>query len=424
MTMTRTDAAIDVERIRSAFPALAGPMAFMENAGGSQVPRVVADAIRDFMLREYVQLGAPYELSSQATQTVADAHEFINRFMNGEDRGTVILGPSCTSLSMMLADCYARALPGDAEIIVMESGHEANVGPWDRLADRGFTVKIWTCDPQTGQSHLDDLKALLSEKTAIVACVHVSNLLGDIEDVPAITALAHEVGARVVVDGVAYAPHRAIDVAAWDVDWYIYSTYKVYGPHMAALFGKHDAIDELTGPHHFFIPKQEIPYKFEANGVSYEGCAGLLALQDYLRFVIGDTGAGPIDRSGIEGAFDILTNLEMQTQGRLVAYLQSRNDIRIIGPTHAEESRVSTISFVHTSKSSREIAESVCRHGIGIRHGHMYAYRLCERLGLAAGDGVVRVSLVHYNSPGEVDRLIAALDDTLDSDRSDVQESR
>ncbi|MFG0284741.1 MAG: aminotransferase class V-fold PLP-dependent enzyme [Phycisphaerales bacterium JB039] len=399
-----------IDRIRAAFPALSAPPVYLENAGGSQVPRVVADAVREFMLHSYVQLGAPYDLSGRATETVRRAHDFINRLMGGQGRGSVILGPSCTAHSIMLADCYARALPAGAELVVMESGHEGNVGPWMRLADRGFSVNLWRCDPETGASPLEALEEVLSERTAVVAFAHVSNLLGEIEDVAAITRLAHSAGARVVVDGVAYAPHRAIDVAAWDVDWYIYSTYKVYGPHMAAMFGRADAIGELTGPHHFFIPDDDIPYKFEANGVSYEGCAGLLALQDYLRLVASAPGEGPIDRPTIERAFAMFTQLELPAQQRLIEYLAGRSDVRIIGPAHAEPSRVGTISFTHATKTSREISEAVCRAGVGIRHGHMYSYRLCERMGIDVTDGVVRVSLVHYNTVEEIDRLIGILE--------------
>lgn len=400
-------------RIRSAFPALAGDVAFLENAGGSQVPAAVADRIRDYMVSSYVQLGAGYELSQTATDTVDEAHEFVRMLFNGKD-GEVILGPSTSALLQMIATSYSKVLtPGD-EVIVAQIGHEANVGPWKKLAEFGIELVWWEMDPTDFSTPIEALDALLNDRTALVAFPHVSNLLGEILDVPAITVMAHRAGARVVVDGVAYSPHRAMDVDAWGVDFYAYSTYKVYGPHMAAMWASRSALAELQGPNHFFIPDDEVPYKFELGGVSHEGCAGILGLRDYLEDLAGVGEPGTLDRIGVERAFEIMTSCELPLQQRLIDYLGSRSDVRIIGPGHGDSSRVGTISFVHASKTSREIAEVVDGSGIAIRHGHMYAYHLCESLGMDPDDGVVRVSMVHYNTPDEIERLIEVLDTALD----------
>jgi cysteine desulfurase family protein (TIGR01976 family) len=400
------------DRIRSAFPALSGSTVFLENAGGSQVPAVVADRMRDYMLSSYVQLGAGYPLSQDATRLVDEAHGFVKLLFNGVD-GEAILGPSTSALLRMVADCYSRVLtPGD-EIVVAQIGHEANVGPWKSLRRFGIELRWWEVDPATCSSPIERLGELLSDRTALVAFPHVSNLLGEILDVGTITELAHRAGARVVVDGVAYAPHRAMDVSRWNVDWYAYSTYKVYGPHLAALWGSRDALAELEGPNHFFIPEDELPYKFELGGVCHEACAGILGLRDYLGFVAGVGESGSLDRPAVEGAFDLMTACELPLQTRLVSYLRSRPDVRIVGPAEADGSRVGTVSFVHDARSSREITEVVDRSGIAIRHGHMYAYHLCEALGLDPDDGVVRVSLVHYNTPDEIERLIEVLESAL-----------
>ena len=402
----------DRERIRSQFPALADDTVYLENAGGSQVPTVVADRISDYMLTSYVQLGAGYPLSQRATEIVDDAHHFVRLMMNGID-GEVILGPSTSALLRMLAGCYAQILRPGAEIIVAQTGHEANIGPWKMLDRLGFELRWWEMDPANYRCPLSDLSELLSDRTALVAFPHVSNLLGEIVDVEGITELAHAAGARVVVDGVAYAPHRAIDVSVWNVDWYAYSTYKVYGPHMAALWGRRDALAELPGPNHFFIADDDVPYNFEVGGVSHEGCAGILGLRDYLAFVVGETDPQSLDRPTIEAAFDLMAACERPLQARLLEYLRSRDDVRIIGPADDGTSRVGTISFVHTTKSSAEITATVDRSGIGIRHGHMYAYHLCEAAGLDPEDGVVRTSLVHYNTPEEIERLIGVFDAAL-----------
>jgi len=351
-------------------------------------------------------------LSQRASELIDESHDFVRLMMNGTD-GEVILGPSTSVLLQMLAGCYAKALKPGSEIIVAQTGHEANVGPWKHLDRLGFSLRWWEMDPATFSCQISDLEELLSEQTALVAFPHVSNLLGEIVDVEAITSLVHSAGARVVVDGVAYAPHRAMDVSAWNVDWYAYSTYKVYGPHMAALWGQRDAMAELSGPNHFFVPDDDLPYKFEVGGVNHEGCAGIRGLRDYLAFLadVGDLQA--LDRAAIERAFDVMTACELPLQARLIEYLRSRTDVRIIGPIDDGLSRVGTISFVHDTKSSAEITEAVNRSGIGIRHGHMYAYHLCEAAGLDPEDGVVRTSLVHYNTMEEIERLIEVFDEVL-----------
>ncbi|MCA9291401.1 MAG: cysteine desulfurase-like protein [Phycisphaerales bacterium] len=405
--------ALDLDRVRACFPALDQPTIFFENAGGSQVPRVVADAMRDYMLSTYVQLNAPYEVSRRSTAVVNDAHAFINTIMNGHGIGHTILSSSSTTLCYMLADAYGRILaPGD-EVVVADTAHEANRGPWLRLADRGIVLKHWHADPATGACTMDALDAVLTDRTRIVAFPQVSNLLGEIVDVPAITARVHAAGAKVVVDGVAYAPHRPIDVAAWGVDWYVYSTYKVYGPHMGALFGRDEAIDELPRPNHAFLPRDMVPYAFELGGANHEGCAGLLALGRYLSIVTGRDESAPADRATVVDAFERMGAAELPLQSRLMSYLSSRDDVRIVGPGHGEASRVATMSFRHATRSSRSIAESVCARGVAIRFGHMYAYALCRRMGIDTSDGVVRVSLAHYNTMDEMDRLIAVLDEVM-----------
>ncbi len=395
-------------QVRAQFPTLADGFVYLENAGGSQVPACVADAIRTYMTTNYVQLHATYEISKRSTAVVLGAHDFMNRYVNGEGLGIAILGPSSTQLCYMLAECYSRKLiPGD-EVIICETAHEANAGPWARLERFGIVVRTWKINPDTYECDLDDLQSMLNERTKLVAFPQVSNLLGDIVDVPAITKMVHAAGARVVVDGVAYAPHRAIDVMAWDVDFYVYSTYKVFGPHMAVLFGKTEALSELEGPNHFFLPSNA--YKFELGGANHEGCAGLLALGDYLNF-LAET-SGPVTRQTITCAWDVMESLELTLQAKMMDYLNSRTDLKIIGPTRRDASRVGIFSFQHPTLTPQEITARTDAAGIGIRCGNMYAYRMCLALGIDPAVGVTRISLAHYNSEEELDRLIAVLETT------------
>jgi cysteine desulfurase family protein (TIGR01976 family) len=402
----------DQQRIRALFPALAGDTIFLENAGGSQVPACVADRMHRYLTETYVQLGAGYGLSQRCTATVEEAHAFARTFVNAGD-GHAILGSSTTALLNILADSYGRVLRPGQRIILAETGHEANLGCWKRLERLGVEIAWWRMDRETFASPLADLAALLDERTALVALPHVSNLLGGIVDLRAVADLAHAAGARVVADGVAYAPHRAVDVQAWDVDWYVYSTYKVYGPHMAVLYGKQAALDELVGPNHFFIPDDDLPYKFEPGGANHEGCAGLLGLGEYFNVLTGRDPAAPCDRATVEAAGARMREWEEAPTACLLDYLGGRPDVRVVGPAGAGPDRVGTVSFLHATRASREITAVVDRSEVAVRHGHMYAWHLCDALGLDLEDGVVRVSLVHYNTTAEIERLIEVLDEVL-----------
>lgn len=400
---------VSLDAIRACFPALASPWALLENAGGSQVPHAVIDAVRQYMTQSYVQLGAGYPMSDVATRTVDDAHRFVNLLCNGTKTGHAILGPSSTQICHLIAGCMADRIRPRDEIVVAANGHEANIGPWLRLERAGATIRWWPVDRDAGDCTMDGLRRVLSDKTRLVAFPHVSNLLGGIVDVAEITRVVHEAGARVFVDGVAYAPHRAIDVASWDVDWYVYSTYKVYGPHMGALYGRADAIAELEGPNHFFIPRDRVPYKFELGGACHEGCAAIVALGGYLSFLAGRPD-GPCDRATVERAFERMTELEVPLQRRLLERLADVRGLRIIGTLDATaDARVPTVSVLHHSRRSSELVAAAHASRVAIRFGHMYSYRLCEALGVPTEEGVVRVSAVHYNTLHEVDRAVDAL---------------
>jgi len=396
--------------IRARFPSLESPWALLENAGGSQVPIEVADGIRRYLLESYVQLGAGYPMSDAATRNVADAHRLVATLLNADPVGTVILGASTTQLCHLIANAMRDTIrPGD-EIVLAETGHEANVGPWLTLAKAGATIRWWSVDPARQDCPLEALDAVLSPRTRLVAFPHVSNLLGGIVDVEAIARKAHAVGARVFVDGVAFAPHRTIDVARWGVDWYVYSTYKVFGPHMAALFGRHEALAELEGPNHFFIPRDELPYKFELGGCSHEGCAAINALGPYLSFLAGFDPSAPPDRATVEAAFARMADLEQPLQERLVDGIRALPFLRLVGPaTTGRDQRVPTVSFTHATRAPSEVVRRLHAARIAVRNGHMYAYRLCEGLGIDTREGVVRVSAVHYNTTDEIERTLAAL---------------
>lgn len=399
-------------RVRAEFPSLAvASDLLLDNAGGSQVPTSVGRRIADYFLQNYVQLGADYATSRAASAVVDDARSFALDLFGGRGLGQAILGASTSSLVAMLAECHGRAKHEDRdEIVISDGGHESNIGPWRRLEAHGYRVRWWRTR-EDGTCRLEDLQALLSPRTRVLAVHHVSNLLGRVEDVASCVDAAHQVGARVIVDGVAFAPHRAIDVAALGCDYYVFSLYKVYGPHMAALFGRDEALAELVGPNHDFIPDDAVPYKFELGGVSHEACAGLLGVRDYLAWLATDARAPlapttSLERRDIEAAFERMQDLEAPLTERMLEWLGQRPELRVLGPATAEASRVGTISFVTEQATSRAIALRANAARIGIRYGHFYAVRLSRALGLDPSDGVVRTSFVHYSSLEEIDALL------------------
>lgn len=411
-----------IAAIRAQFPALSGTTVFLDNAGGSQLSQSAIAAATAYMRETYVQLGADYELSRRATATVAAAHEFVETFLNARghshDSGRVALGSSTTVLCHILANAFAdaSALGGRGQpkrIIVSTAGHESNIWPWMRLQSRGFEIVPW--HPRRREDgrwdlNIEGLPALLSEPTLLVTFPHVSNILGDIWDATEVSRLAHAAGAQTLVDGVAYAPHRAPDVAAIGCDWYVYSLYKVFGPHMAALFGTHSAFAGLEGPNHYFIPRSEIPYKFELGGVSHEGAAMIVGGADYLRFLADEPPSeGSITRTTIEQAFGVIERQETTLQGRLLTGLARLPGVSLWGSPLSTAERVPTVSFTVSSRRSREIARALNAQNLAARYGHFYSKRLVEMIGLDPDDGVVRVSLVHYNTEAEVDRCLDAL---------------
>jgi cysteine desulfurase family protein (TIGR01976 family) len=396
----------DLAFIRRHFPGLAGDWVYMDSAGGSHVLPGVADRVRDFLLTSPVQHGASYAPSRDAARKVADATAALARMINERRPEEAVVGPSTTFLLQQLARGLAPSFrPGD-EVVVTDVDHEANIGPWRALERQGVVVREWRVDPVGLELALDGLERLLGARTRMICVTHCSNVLGTIVPVAEIARLAHAAGAELCVDGVALAPHRRVDVQALGCDWYVYSFYKTYGPHQAVLWGRHERLLELASLNHFFIGKDRVPYKLQPGNLNYElayGCAGIPDYLDALGRHHG--GADP---------FDVVAAHEEALSERLLAWLRGRNDVRVIGRRGGgRDERVPTISFVAEGRRSSAVVAAVDRHKVGIRFGDFYARRLIEALGLTEQDGVVRVSMVHYNTLEEVDRLIGALEAAL-----------
>lgn len=404
---------LDIAYVRKQFPGLAGGYAFMDNAGGSMVLQGVAERVADYLLNSSVQLGASYPPSVAAGERVMQARRSVMQLINAAHPDEVIMGGSTTHLLQILCRAIAPSIaPGD-EIIVTNCDHEANIGPWVRLCeDRGATLRVWQVAPDSCELELDDLQALLGEKTRYVAVTHASNILGSINPVAEIARRVHAVGAKLCVDAVAYAPHRLVDVQASGADFYVYSFYKTFGPHFAVLWGRRDLLLEFPSLNHFFIGQEVVPYKLQPGNVNYELSFGCIGITDYLLDIGERLGARGSERERMQAAFDAFEVQEDALAERLLGFLRQRSGVRVIGKT-STHGRVPTISFVVAGVRSEAVVLKVDEHRIGIRFGDFYARRLIEALGLAPLGGVVRVSLAHYNTLEEIDRLITALDQAI-----------
>ncbi len=409
-------AGLDLEFVRASFPGLSSDWILLDNAGGSQVLATVADRVRDYLLTTSVQTGATYEPSRRASERISAGAAAVAELF-GADRDEIVLGGSSTQLLQNLARSLGADLgPGD-EVIVSDGDHEANITPWLRLAERGVKVIWWETDAETLELEPARLSELLTERTRLVCLTQVSNLLGTIHPIAEIARRTHEAGARLVVDGVAFAPHRRVDVRAFGADFYVASLYKIFGPHCAALYVQRDALAAAANVNHEFVPREAIPYKLQPGGATYELGASLPAVVEYLD-ELGRRALGANETSTraqrITAAFEAIARHEESVVAPLLEFLASRDDVRVLGCTTADrDRRVATVSFAVRDRLASEIPTALDAERIGIRYGDFHSRRLVQRLGLAERQGVVRISLAHYTTSEEIARTIAALESAL-----------
>ena len=405
---------LDIDYVRAQFPAFEDPLSakwsFFENAGGSYVPSTVIKRLNHFMTSTKVQPYAEFDTSAIAGDNMDKATSFFAEMINA-DNDEIIIGGSTTMNMYVLSNAIKSLLkPGD-EVIVTNQDHEANIGAWRRLADHGMVVKEWQINSDTAELEIDDLKALLSEKTSIVAVTHCSNIVGSINDLKSIAKLVHEYGAYIIGDGVSYAPHGFPNVKDLGVDFYAFSLYKTYGPHLGLLYGKKEILKKLPNQNHEFL-EGDIPYTLNPGGPNHEELSCLVGVYEYFinlfdhHFPEEDSSV----RDKIQKVNDLISNHEKEIANPLLEYLSSRSDIRVIGKkTISNKDRAPTIAFTMNNKSSKDLSSALVKNGIATRNDNFYAWRCLKALGIDADDGVVRTSMVHYNSHEDVSNLIKAL---------------
>ena len=405
---------LDLDFVRGQFPGLNNGWTLFDNAGGTQILARSVDRLNDFLFNMNVQTGGSYDLSIKAANALESGRQAMMHLTNASRAEEIAFASSSTvALQNLAKSMRGQFKPGD-EVIVTVSDHESNIGPWTTLEEFGVTLKFWNIDPERLELKFDDLQSLLSDRTKLVAVTYVSNILGTINPIADIAKLVHSADAKLCVDAVAFAPHRAIDVAALDVDYLVFSLYKVFGPHFAVLYGKYDLLRELDNLYHYFYGKEKVPAKLEPGNASYELAYASIGIVDYLAELAEQVDGTGSTRDKIVRAFDRITLYENAIAERLLAYLRSRSDCRILGfENGSDERRVPTISFVVDGQDSGQIAKKMDAYNIAIRFGDFHARRLLEFLNLADNGGCVRVSMAHYNTISEVDALIGALEEVL-----------
>ncbi len=398
---------LDIDFVRSNFPAFCEPslegQAFFENAGGSYTCGQVIDRLTRFYRSRKVQPYAPYEASSLAGEEMDEARTRLAKVM-GVESDEVSFGPSTTQNTYVLAKAFRQFMsPGEA-IIVTNQDHEANTGPWWRLADEGIEVREWTVNPETGHLDTDNLENLLDDKVRLVCFPHCSNVVGEINPVLEITALCHAAGAFVCVDGVSYAPHGFVDVGDLGPDIYLFSSYKTYGPHQGIMVIRRALGQLLPNQGHYFnagsLYKRFIPAGPDHAQVA--ACAGMV---DYLEAL------GAHHDVSVGGVHDLMRAHEVALLQPLLDAVKDRNCVRLIGPSDASV-RAPTVALA-LNRPGEEVAAELAQHGVMCGGGDFYAVRALEAMGVDMGKGVLRLSFVHYTSEAEVAKAIEALDAVL-----------
>jgi cysteine desulfurase family protein (TIGR01976 family) len=407
--------AFPLDHCRRQFPALSRehrgrPIVYFDGPAGSQVPERVVAAVSDYLLTMNANHGGVFASSRASDELLYEAHRAVADLLGTDDPDTVIFGANMTTLTFALSRSLGSTWKAGDEVIVTRLDHDANISPWVLAArDAGATVQHVGIRTDCTLD-LDDLVRKLSPRTRLVAVGCASNAVGTINPVRGITRLAHEVGARVFLDAVHFAPHRLMDVAAWDCDFLACSAYKFFGPHVGILWGKRHWLEEL--PAYKLRPAaDDLPGRWMTGTQSHEGIAGTLAAIEYLA----DLGRQcqpnvTTRRAALSAALASITAYETELAQRMFAGLQQLRNIRVWGitePTRLNE-RVPTFAITHHRLHPIELARLLDEQGIYVWHGNYYALSLSEALGREPG-GMVRIGLLHYNTADEVERLLEVL---------------
>jgi cysteine desulfurase family protein (TIGR01976 family) len=407
----------DFANLREQFPGLNHERhgrlpIFFDGPAGTQVPKRVIDAMVHYLTTCNANHGGVFATSRTSDLIIDNAHRAMADLLNAPSPDEIVFGQNMTSLTLHLSRSIARVLrPGD-EVMVSRLDHDANVTPWVLAArDTCATVRWIDIHPEDGTLDLDSVRRQLCERTRLVTVGLASNSLGTINDVASIAREAKRAGAWLFADAVHYAPHGPIDVQALDCDFLVCSAYKFFGPHVGVLWGRRELLTEL--PAYKIRPAPDtVPGRWMTGTQNHEGLAGVVAAVNYLESVGGHFVLSSDPREQLRTAMAAIRAHEQSLSRHLLAGLAERPRFRVWGVPDLRrlDERVPTVAITANDASPQAIAEHLAARQIYVWSGNMYALEATERLGLEATGGVVRLGMVHYNTPQEIDEVLRALD--------------
>ena len=396
----------DVTALRSHFPALASGVAHFDGPGGSQVPDVVADAIRSTLLAGVSNRGRVTAAERFADDVVISARQAMADLL-GADPGGIVFGRSMTQLTFDFARALAKTWrPGD-EVVVTRLDHDANIRPWVLAAQSAGAIVRWVdFDPTTGELPMENVAAALSDRTRLVAVTAASNLIGTRPAVPSIAALAHDAGALVYVDGVHFTAHAPVDVVALGADFFACSPYKFLGPHCGVVAGRVAALEQLR-PDKLLPSTDVVPERFELGTLPYELLAGTAAAVDFLATLApiadGDR------RSRLLTAMTLVEVHEDRLRQGIEAGLATLPGVTVWSRAAV---RTPTLLLTFDGRDAVDAYEFLAKLDINAPAGSFYALEASRFLGLGDAGGL-RVGLAPYSEQDDADRLLAGLTEFL-----------
>ncbi len=406
---------LDINFVRSQFPAFKDPLckdwSFLENAGGSYVPKDVINILNNFMISTKVQPYAEYPMSKIAGDKMDKATKLFSEMINARENEIIIGGSTSINLYVLSNALKKFIKPGD-EVIVTNQDHEANISPWRRLKEIGAKIIEWKFNSENHELEISRLKKIINKKTKILAVTHCSNIVGSVNNLKEISKIAHAYGTIVIGDGVSYAPHGFPNVKDLDVDFYTFSLYKTYGPHLALLYGKEEILKKLPNQNHEFLDGK-YPYTINPGGPNHEELVSLIGIHDYFERLYSHHfyDYKLSIREKIDKINNLISDHEEKIANPLLEYISSNNNLKLIGKNKIKnKNRAPTISFTSKINSSKKISDILVKNNIATRNDNFYAWRCLNSLGIDPDDGVVRISLVHYSTIDEVKKLIKVLE--------------
>jgi cysteine desulfurase family protein (TIGR01976 family) len=409
---------LDIDFVRQQFVQLNDEpdFVFASNAGGSYVCNQVNDLLEHYNRHTRVQPYSRYKTSSEAGEAMDRAKQDWAAALN-IGLSELTIGPSTSINNYVMSQAIGDRWQNGDEIVVTNQDHEANSGVWRRKAiEKDVTIREWKVDPNSGLLDVDELIPLLNDKTRWVFFSHCSNVVGTTNPVESITkTIKTHSAARVFVDAVAYAPHHISDLKALGIDGYAFSLYKVFGPHQGIMYINQSIREELVSQAHYFLcgdPTKD----FNPAGPQHAQVAACAGVLDYMKLLH----SHHFDDSNIEmpqklaDIHSLIQQHENQLAAPILEFLDAHAEVRLLGKTTVNGAdRAPTIAFKPLKQSSQELAHQLQDGGIGTENGNFYAHRLVSDLGIDPEDGVVRISLVHYNREADVTRILTELDRAL-----------